>query len=685
MSKNKVTVNGIILDIEGDGGVIITANNPLNFSFGRSFRTYTIKVLNTTRNNEALDQLFNKSYQLKRLFSAEYEVENIKFFGVLNIISINKRKAEAQFISGVKGFWESLGDIRLRDLDFTDTRQITVTNVQSQTGNVTFDFAWRGAGFYQEIGGISAMNNHGIEERLPMYNVKRVIEKIFDGFTIDQQAIPSALYDSIRTSGGEPKILVEPDFIDKSQTGQATTAAALTLPQATTSNSRRVFLDNANIFQEQTVDSIVALWSQTGSAANDNLRRRWFIERSGAIRFTGLFKFTLRYASTVNEPDWRWVNRVLFIRVKHVRASSADRWVYVKRLDYPTSQVDQTFVNMVVNEVVDTKVFHVEAGDYLEVEIRYSNSLVDVSGPETIPVAATEAPQSFSVLNKLDSFFQTEGFAYKAFEATVDKNDYIPDWTVSQFMRNFLTIFNCELYFNFERRLVSIISRDTYNAQKIDITDNIIEGTIRADIEQIRRNYNFSFAKDNNTWFERQTARGRNNGDLLVNKNEEETFNLSVDWIFPLLHTEGGNVLPFFADNNDAWSARKLPYIGILTTRTRSFTLHRPVFTTDPNTSTPTTTTTLSTRRVYDFTDYSFTDLYPQYFEGTVKRLEDAMILECEAILDYSFINDWYYLTGKDLRQLFTVNMTGYSGNYQIIEAEQIEGLRFKLKMIRYD
>jgi len=104
------------VEIQEEGGLKISANEPFEFKFGRSIKTYTIKIMNNGHNNIVFDNIFYKNFDYKRVWNAKLKINEIYFEGLFKISTVNEFELSGQFISGAGLLWEQFGDTKLPDL-----------------------------------------------------------------------------------------------------------------------------------------------------------------------------------------------------------------------------------------------------------------------------------------------------------------------------------------------------------------------------------------------------------------------------------------------------------------------------------------------------------------------------------------------------------------------------------------
>jgi len=170
---NYININD--LDVIGEVKLIFEAN--LDLSKGKSNKSYSIKLPDTSRNNNALQGMFSSYIGRKVSYPAIYTVQGVTLTGVLLITDIERHLASGVFISGNGVVWQAMQDDNLSDIDLSEYDiELNKTNVlASESGYpmVVFDMTDRGA--FK-----SGLNSIDITDRFPALNVKQLFTELFN-------------------------------------------------------------------------------------------------------------------------------------------------------------------------------------------------------------------------------------------------------------------------------------------------------------------------------------------------------------------------------------------------------------------------------------------------------------------------------------------------------------------------
>ncbi|MFW6377557.1 MAG: hypothetical protein ACOCZ5_02820, partial [bacterium] len=198
------------LEIEGDGGLILETNNPLEYEFGKTHKTYSITIFNIGNNNILLDNLFYRSYKHVDLYKDIYYKidESVYLKGVLKILNFNERFAKAQFISYDSILWNRLKNTKLNEIDYVtqsntsiDITPTTNTLADSESlnyydGEVIWDLVDRGKTREHQI--LNYRRSYiDVAERFPAIKMSTIINNIFKDFNISGNFVDTVIYDKM--------------------------------------------------------------------------------------------------------------------------------------------------------------------------------------------------------------------------------------------------------------------------------------------------------------------------------------------------------------------------------------------------------------------------------------------------------------------------------------------------------
>jgi hypothetical protein len=443
------------LDIQGDAGLIMTANNPFEFQFGRAFKTYTIQILNTGRNNFLLGNLFHKNLGQKIKFQDVYiKLQGIYVKCILNISNINSQYAEGIAISTSGLFWDELRYKNLKhDFSWLSLQHVlNATNVQIETlagGDLVYDFVFRGQG----VSSGDFMRIVDIAEMQPAVRLQALMQRMFSGYTVEQNVWSSAEYESLYLLFCQPFSRNTPDWLENAAVfgqNEASHVSLATLEQDLSTNT--VWF--ADWIQE--IDGEMTL--------NADKTYRYEVPETGAYKVTARLTASFEVSNTDDNP-YSFINRHYLVRVRELNADfSPNRVLYSQRIDL----ANDTYI--IFNDVrtfnIDTKTVSIEAGKVLEIEIYYRHS-----------VDSGSVDQIASVSSAAFDFVRVTPWQWFGQGDTVPGDYAIPDLTVQDFLSGLFRQFNIEFYFNEERKKVVLQSRSQAAKQVFDLTPLILNAS----------------------------------------------------------------------------------------------------------------------------------------------------------------------------------------------------------------
>lgn len=183
----KLSVNGGLIDFIGDPKIILMASDPLEFSFGKAHKTYSITIPYTANNNKLIAN--------NNKVDAILIVGDISFSGILYIDGVEDDNISAQFVSSVGKVWDDLRGKKLGELDWSEynhslIKPILDTYDTASRNFVTYDLSDRGIRLKPIEEGntindwITYYRYWDIVERFPAFNLRLMLDKIFAGYDI---------------------------------------------------------------------------------------------------------------------------------------------------------------------------------------------------------------------------------------------------------------------------------------------------------------------------------------------------------------------------------------------------------------------------------------------------------------------------------------------------------------------
>ena len=684
----RILIDNEYLDIEEDAGLILTANDPLDYRFGRAYKTYSIIILNTGNNNLILDNLFYKNYDRTLTFDGVLIIGSFRFEGKLFINSVNEDHATGQFVSAVGLLWSDILSKNLKeDFDWsTYDHTLTVANIDASdagtlsSGDIRYDFCYRGDGLLPVRYTYDIMYDTDITERMPAVRFRRILEKIFDGYTIYQNVMTEAQFDRLYILYCQKQT--------RHEDGWMTSAEAIATREEVLAKTDYSMSIGAN---ENTL-AVTMLFDQN-TANMDTDGRKYVITESGAYRFSG--KITLddcTFQTTLTETiDWK--ERRFRLTLKEYNDSDVLQGTIfthdVDLADEQTTAVDQSWVDFDVDLEFDTKTREMTKDHYVVLEIVYRNVAydgVDIynNAPQTVPKIEHEVGADFLV----------QPWLKIGWNGTVDGEWIMPDMTVSDLIRGLLVIFNLEVYFSYEKKEVRFYNRFIASPAILDISDLIIAGSLSTVDDWMEHRYELIYKNDSGDQYAQERfAMGDDNGNYEEVNGSKEAKIISTNYSFNAIRVRSPAIIQMTN-----------LYVNEYTAEYRAGEVKRPSFTTNFNprlafydgdlsytyrlhASTATGAEVLARtevpkfRNVYDGVSLSFKDLYDTHHKENIDRIESGKTIECEMIIDDAFLSNLYYLQSPDMRDNFYISISGFDGVYQLIEAEMLRDNIYSAKL----
>ena len=175
----KFSVEGGILDFIGSPKIILMASDPGEYAFGKAHKTYPVKLLDTANNRRILGD--------ETKLEASLTIDDVTYQGILYIDSDESGVKYGQFVSGSGAVWDSLRGIQLSEMDWSKYDHVlNHTNVLASEagGFYVYDVIDRGSTIETLEEGASADVVYDIIERYPAFNIRMMLENIFEGYGI---------------------------------------------------------------------------------------------------------------------------------------------------------------------------------------------------------------------------------------------------------------------------------------------------------------------------------------------------------------------------------------------------------------------------------------------------------------------------------------------------------------------
>lgn len=421
------------LDFITDPKFIFTANTP--YSKGLSYKTYTITLPYSSKNNMMLNNLWGSGVQKQSKFEAVFQIENITLKGWLKITDVNDSFAQSIFVSGSGYLWEKMEGIMLSDIDMSDKDiQLTPLNViNSEIGTpfIVFDLSDRGA--------FKDMNSIDVSDRFPAINLKQLLTRIFNHFNVSLE---------VDEMQGDEYLLYTQDsnFRNSSEWLQDAACEAdgkditnIQNGSGTQSFSKTFVMQ----FPDKKLDNGINFNELTGI---------YTIPENGTYRFVVPHKIEIDKGTTsvliTNDFGWIAVKKNGTI-ISQNQFSSLPYGIDTKYL---------------IDGVVDTKPIQLAAGDLISIEFNYQGIASYPAGAWAIEITQNEG----TMLNVQPS-------RYYGTNSIVKISEILPQQSVLSFIKTIIEYFNADVFFDDLQGIVSLRLSDSINNRNIDVWDYEIQ------------------------------------------------------------------------------------------------------------------------------------------------------------------------------------------------------------------
>lgn len=182
----KLVVNNIELETSEIDGLIFAASNIA--ARAKSCKTYTIEIPATSRNTQALGDIWTVHELRSYKFTAYMRTDTIDIPGVLIIDSFNRYSASGNFVFGVGIVGSLLEGVRLRDVDFSELDHTIADFADAYCdGSLDYVYDLGSRGLYK--GAAVA-----VDEVYPAYNCKKLLEILLSGYNPDLSDVDDSLF-----------------------------------------------------------------------------------------------------------------------------------------------------------------------------------------------------------------------------------------------------------------------------------------------------------------------------------------------------------------------------------------------------------------------------------------------------------------------------------------------------------
>ena len=661
-----------IIDIESEGGLVITANQPLNYQYGRASKTYTIKITNNGRNNMLLDNLFNKNFNKTLKFDGCYlNVDGINLGGTLLIYGYNEYYANTQFVISAGQLWLSLGEKNIReDFDWSslDLEQ-TLAAVKLDPADNGFDLCYRGNGFYHYKHKY-LMQDFDICEFQPIARLKYILNTIFADYDLD-------ISTNIISSEDLNKLYTAFQFKGRNSSEWFSENESEVLYDSNSEFSGlTIFGDNIFTVNEfhfpggflldsegDTLTDLDKFTLENFELSETTTERLVFTAtEKGAYRFSAKVNMQL-FIAEAGDPPRNFTGRTFSLQIRKYDTSDnlIDTLVAANKGFGNGTEIDEIF-----DLEIDTRTIPMNEGEKLVFFAVYQN-------------AADGEPiqQQINYQIRTNTIIKLDPFAGFGAGETIAGKYCVPDLNVKDFVRSVLELWNAEIYVSVERKLIYIQNRQQENPDNYDITKLIIKDTVQATETPEPDNFLLKYKRDSSDKYFEQgiTEFLKDDGTFFIENNSNQTtqktisfadFHLDPRWNeFPArlvvdYETDTKFSIAFNdivllkkADNKDWWFNL---YYG----------KHAELAAGIENNS------GFSLRRFEKYK--SIQEIYNEFYKDTADLIKEGNVLQCELIVDEGFLQNLYYLQGQDLRANYIITVPGFEGIYQCVELRKIKG-----------
>ena len=689
-----ISGNKRYFDIESTGGLILASNNPLNYEFAKSAKTYTIKLLNTPNNAALTDNVFEKrqEYIIKHDVFLEFGLE--VFPGILYLRNFSDTVCDSQFVSDFSIIIEELGNKNLKELDWTGLSHVlTQNNIMDSfegnllSANIIYDFCDRGNAYYMKTGRRGGLRRFHPGEIHPALKFKFVLEKILENYNVSydlgaSQGTLDSLYlifsQSIsRNSENWASAFSEEAIIDD---GSELTRTGTIISSLSELTSVSQFGD----FEGYSTSNLIY-------ESPTSLLDHFTIPETGTYNVRTQFKGRFRVTSS---EQLRYKDISIDLVIQR-RTSSAGTFADYRRRNLYSDA--EGFVTTIQNfpwstisagtdiSILDTGMMQQSVGTQFRAFIRFTITFEQVQVPfvysEYQIICTREGEDVFQ--NRTQLLVDTwEGYGYLS---TIPSNHAVPDMRVRDFLTAFLTLFNAEMYISLLDKKIYFQNRQQGTIPTFDITLDVIEGTFKSVIGEEKSNFLLRYTRDSDDVGQMRVW-GDNVGGIEVDFERRETsileipFSLSIAGGFRGL---SGNTLQMHESTENPeyrtlWTQRLAIYGGTVDYNVTM--MRRSNASLTGTIEAPLTKVSKFTSAQLDFSNPN--SLYISNHKDTLESIDKSKVVEFDMIIQPNFLSSIRHLTGKDLRARFEIKGGRHEGVYQIISLSHKESDIFKAKAI---
>jgi hypothetical protein len=669
--ENFSPYNPLISDT--DAGLIMTAHDPVNFSFGRASKTYGFQLPKTGENIRLLTG--------KRLIPDALLIENgIELLGTLYLDSETQRAYSSQMVVGSGVVWADLGDKNLKaDFDWSALNHtLNLTNANSTTlagGNIIYDYIFRGVIYNHEVFENTAFIQD-IAQRHPAIRFKSIIDKIFEGYTVEQNVWDVDEYNSLYMLFTQPT----------ARNTQGWAAASVASAEGDGGAIAPVLLvKDGSVARHYFTGYVSGL---TGPlAVQGTTGYRYTVGETGSYAF--MVNIQGQYSIGTDTLE-TWINRKQIARVRVTRGMT-EFYIYNEEKNLPPLQAIN---NEEFSFKVDTRIIELQAGDLVDIEILYEN---EQDGQPVPPIN-----QTISGTYTVDAFIRAipwEGFG---FGSTVPGSWIVPDMTVREFLQVFCEQFNLEIYPSFERKKVIFQNRYATSKGVVDITERVVAGSVSAVKTPVPDNYLLGYTRDNRDGFGLQVIDNTPGGrDVLVDNGSRDVKQIRSRFseaftapgsLFPRMtttppppvgFTEGGDAYPF-PTYSTVFNMRFLYFTGTQASGSGQASAGIPTPTIQLNATLPIFKQVRGDYTLAYKDENGKTGVFNRYFGKYVTDLSDKTVIELDLIVDPQLLNNLHYIQDdRDFTQNYYIGIPEYEGVYQIVEINKQQNNIFRAKLFK--
>lgn len=657
------------LIIEGDGGLILETNDPLNYEFGKSNKTYSIIIPNTARNNLMLDNLFNKTFDYDIVFSDIFlqVFPNMLLGGKLIVNEITESDARCQFINANYDLIEDLKKNTLRDYSYGVSHTVTAANqilsesLSLNSGNVIYELLDRGMTLYHQNSPAASPNafKHRllVSERWPAYRLKKIIDTIFSGYTVGGNHFTNTLFSEkqyLLFNSDNVNISGDVDDWDRN----------LHVLELKFSEDQVEFLDLSGDsgFNHEILDT----WDFDEVVTDDKAMHTTVPANEITILEDGVYRVEFKWAGV-----FRWADLPTITNNRAI--------LYIKK-NGTTIKTDTVSLPVKENSDQEYSYFiscgdiYLEEGDYLECQMNILGTIGTPEGNVGVEII-TYAKDTYAYVGITTAI--GEGY-------TLAMEDVMPNIKASDFIKAYCKEYGLQLLISAEKKEVLFFKQSSSDSI-VDISTMIIPDTVTIKPNSERNNVLFTRKITDDKIA--KTSDANTNNDYLLDIGEDATEVFESE--FSTTHEEVISKFGYTGDMGQIWNEYDLRYpkkepiwganagLRLLFddgAKTCSYNLENSAGTTVARTSFRRLTPALSTF------DSNFNgDLYDDYHADIWNNKIYGHTLECDLIVTDDFIGSLYYhAADRDWRCLFSITIPRYSGLYRIKRLERKEANVYK-------